>query len=602
VVGNLAMSRRSPFSRAARQGAEGGWWTGYAADVEAHQHLRTAVREALRLRLRSAAESGERWAFNPSVHLCFMDQAWRIHLVLGPRLLPWDVRTDRVLAGEYALWLLGKGARSAPEGVEDLHRDLARYLVDCRLASDRQLQRIVRTIARTRGDPLRAWAVSRLGGLAAAEAHSLAQPSIRPIAPPTPEGRFGSVPIPATPDESTTSAELLHSIAADANDPQRCAAIRALKEAAQLGHAATLALLNDLISKPDRDAQCAALLPLIAAAHEGHEAALRALRSLAATGQAIPRHIARATLAGLAEQPTADTRPLPGDRPRSSSNSADTGPVEAVGLPSLLHHLDSGPSQLAPGQHVANAPVEATELKSDSAALETFSELKPHDLLRQILPNASYDYPTIDGLRRIYTSLPARMTSDLLNAGAEMLIDVGLAETELSLALANMLNVANLRWVPDRRVAERLGELCLDAFKRDDPALFHLAGSVGFALAWKAHPRAHLRYLELGVRDPERRALDFLRISAYYGSPGTLIAGITRHLHDPLRNPLLQAHDLGRVLSLLEDSEVPGTSILPLVETTLKRLRLAGLDDLAEQAWRSFVRVGPARRGLRLGG
>ncbi|MFH1941570.1 MAG: hypothetical protein ABIL68_05655, partial [bacterium] len=106
-------------------------------------------------------------------------------------------------------------------------------------------------------------------------------------------------------------------------------------------------------------------------------------------------------------------------------------------------------------------------------------------------------------------------------------------------------------WEPTTPVLEKLKQLCDSAIREGDWTQVASVEPLAFALGAKGHPDIHKQIIERLVEDRHWREADAFRIKKYYGSVGVEIAAIVRHWHDPIRQGLLRANDVARLVDLL---------------------------------------------------
>lgn len=181
--------------------------------------------------------------------------------------------------------------------------------------------------------------------------------------------------------------------------------------------------------------------------------------------------------------------------------------------------------------------------------------------------------------------------STVLNWATEIIVtswDSG--DPELLGICATLLSTLTDQWHPDARTLDKLEAICSDgvAAGRDThiPAIEPLL----FAVAAKGRQQSYTDFLAARVRDEDYRQAEAARSSIYYGADGQTAAAVFRHLHDPRREGLLRANDLGRLLSLVTKPAVDLSRrnvralLLELLRDSIRELREAGEPDLAAQA------------------
>jgi flavin-binding protein dodecin len=213
----------------------------------------------------------------------------------------------------------------------------------------------------------------------------------------------------------------------------------------------------------------------------------------------------------------------------------------------------------------------AASPRDDTASLIEFPHAETTYKMFEIVGAQPYSFTTTSAIREALRR--AGQPSRLLDLASEVIPEIWDTHPNAAGILSTLLSTAVDVWQPTHSVLEKLRQLCDTAIQAGDWTQVASAEPLAFALGAKGHPEVHRRLLERLIEDRHWREADAARIRKYYGTIGVEIAAIVRHWHDPLREGLLRANDVARLIDLLLSGD----------ETLAKPFAKHTLLDLLEQ-------------------
>lgn len=187
--------------------------------------------------------------------------------------------------------------------------------------------------------------------------------------------------------------------------------------------------------------------------------------------------------------------------------------------------------------------------EQSSSQLIEFPYVVTTGKLLDLLNLETYDFTTALKLQNMLPLSPSYQR--LLGLVPDVIIHTWDTHPNVAGLLATLLCNVSDHWHPTERVMAKLDELCIMALNADDWTRVASVEPLAFALGAQGRTDTQRKVLDRIVSGTQWRERDIVRVKEYYGDAGVELGAIVSHWNDPLRQGLLKANDVGRLMDLV---------------------------------------------------